>query len=311
MKASSTPGVVYESASPEVAFAQSEIGQSLKRVLADGSGSNRAIANFLLRNPVRVPALGIEELAESCTVSTATVSRFARDLGFANYAAMRNEVASTVQALLQPVDKLRNQIERKTRDLPATESLDYVAANVAATSQALSERDLKLAVQKLKRARTVYVLGFGLSSALADLLALHLQPFCRHVVCAAGAGGTEVAAGHLANITEADVLVVMSFPRYALDVVRLTGFARTRSATVIAITDAPASPLAELADIALFAQSTHPILPSSAAAALGLIEALVATLMVSNKENVEKAARLTEAISAYLYGAEPKTKKSK
>jgi hypothetical protein len=30
---------------------------------------------------------------------------------------------------------------------------------------------------------------------------------------------------------------------------------------------------------------------------------LAVSLMVSNQDNVEKAARLTEAISAYLYGA--------
>jgi hypothetical protein len=54
----------------------------------------------------------------------------------------------------------------------------------------------------------------------------------------------------------------------------------------------------------LYAQSSHPVLPSSATAAIAVIEALVVTLMVSNKDNVAKAARLTDAISAYLYGAD-------
>ncbi|MBC7684814.1 MAG: MurR/RpiR family transcriptional regulator [Bdellovibrionales bacterium] len=292
-------------ASPEIGFAQSSLGQSLLQVLSEGSASNRAIADYLLRNQVRVTALGIEELAESCQVSTATISRFARDIGFKNYSAMRNEVAATLQSVLQPVDKLRNNIARRAgASVPALESLEYAAANVKACSQALDLRELEQVVAVLTRARAVYVMGFGLSSQLAGMLALHLQPFCTQVIEVAGQGGTEVAAGHLANITARDVLVVISFPRYSLDVIRLAEFAREREACVVSITDAPASALAKVAHHTLYAPGTHPVLPSSATAAIAVIEALVVSLMVSNKHNVAKAARLTDAISAWLYGTD-------
>ncbi|WP_332851809.1 MurR/RpiR family transcriptional regulator [Duganella sp. S19_KUP01_CR8] len=291
------------SSSADVAFAQSSIGHTLSGVLAEGSTSNRSIADFVLRNPMRVTALKIDEMAEGCQVSTATISRFARDIGFANYAAMRSAVAETLHSEMQPVDKLRHTIEnREGSAWPGDQSMEYALANITATRNAQSQSEMVQAVQKLSRARTVYVLGFGLSSYLAGLLSLHLQPFCAHVVEAAGQGGTEVAAGHLANIGANDVLVVISFPRYALDVIRLAQYARDHKACVIAITDAPASPLVEVSEHVLYANSGHAVLPSSSTAAVAVIEALAVSLMVSNKDNVEKAARLTEAISAYLYG---------
>ncbi len=302
---SSKPNSVQHSASPDIGFAESALGRDLLRVLSEGSASNRTIADYLLRNQVRVTALGIEELAEACEVSTATISRFARDLGFKNYAAMRGAVAETLQSVLQPVDKLRNTIARReSAATPAVESLGYAEAAIAASARALDNAEVGRIVKRLTEARTVYVLGFGLSSHLAGTLAMHLQPFCPHVVEVAASGGTEVAAGHLANITSKDVLVVISLPRYALDVVRLTQFARDHGATVVSITDSPASPLAELAHHVLYAHSVHPVLPSSSSAAMAVIEALVVALMVSNKANVAKAARLTEAISAYLCGPE-------
>lgn len=305
MKATPTTASSRDYASPEIAFAESSLGATLLKVLAEGSASNRSIADYLLRNQVRVTALGIEELAEGCQVSTATISRFARDIGFKNYAAMRAEVASTLQSVLQPVDKLRNNIARRAgATAPALESLEYAAANVKACCQSLDLRELDQIVTVLTRARAVYVMGFGLSSQLAAMLSLHLQPFCQQVIEVAGQGGTEVAAGHLANITSRDVLVVISFPRYSLDVIRLAQFARQNDATVVSITDSPASALAEVANHVLYAQSTHPVLPSSATAAIAVIEALVVSLMVSNKGNVAKAARLTDAISAWLYGAD-------
>ena len=291
------------SASPAIGFAESALGQALLRVLAEGSASNRAIADHLLRNQVRVTALGIEELADACDVSTATISRFARDLGFKNYAAMRGAVAETLQSVLQPVEKLRSTIERRAaKASPAFESLGYAEAALTATRGGIAGTQIDRIGTVLIRARTVYVLGFGLSSFLAGTLAMHLQPFCRHVVEAAASGGTEVAASHLATITDKDVLVVISLPRYTLDVVPLTRFARDSGATIVSITDSPASPLAELGHHVLYAHSAHPVLPSSSSAALAVIEALAVSLMTSNKANVAKAARHTEAIAAYLYG---------
>ena len=291
------------SAAPDIGFAESSLGQSLLRVLAEGSASNRAIADYLLRNQVRVTALGIEELAEACEVSTATISRFARDLGFRNYAAMRGAVAETLQSVLQPVEKLRSTIARRAAAAsPALESLGYAEAAIAATSRALAGAQLDRIGTMLTKARTVYVLGFGLSSFLAGTLAMHLQPFCHHVVEAAASGGTEVAASHLATIGAKDVLVVISLPRYTLDAVSLTRFARAGGATVVSITDSPASPLAELGHHVLYAPSAHPVLPSSSSAALAIIEALAVSLMTSSQANVAKAALHTQAIAAYLYG---------
>jgi DNA-binding MurR/RpiR family transcriptional regulator len=311
MRASASPArsrattPVTTLAAPDAAFAQSPLGQALMHVLAGGSASQRQIADYLLRNQMRVTALGIEELADSCQVSTATISRFARDIGQKNYSAMRGAMAETLQSLLQPVDKLRRTIERRTRATsPITESLEYAAANIAATSDALSPPAMQAVVRHLTRAKVVYVMGFGLSANLAGMLVQHLQPFCPHVVEVVGIGGSEVAAGHLVNLTAHDVLVVISLPRYTLDCIGLACFARDRGARIVALTDSPASPLAELADHVLYAQSTHPVLPSSASTALAMIEALAVALMVSNKKNVEKAARLSEVIAAYLYGGE-------
>ena len=291
------------SASPDIGFAESSLGQSLLRVLAEGSASNRAIADYVLRKQVRVTALGVEELADACGVSTATISRFARDLGFKNYAALRGAVAETLQSVLQPVEKLRSTIARRAAAAaPALESLSYAEAAITATSRALAGTQIDRVGALLTRARTVYVLGFGLSSFLAGALAMHLQPFCRHVVEVAASGGTEVAASHLATVTGKDVLVVISLPRYTLDAASLTRFARDAGATIVSITDSPASPLAELGHHVLYAHSAHPVLPSSSSAALAVIEALAVALMTSNKANVAKAARHTEAIAAYLYG---------
>ena len=103
------------------------------------------------------------------------------------------------------------------------------------------------------------------------------------------------------DIGAGDVRVPISLPRYADDALRLTGYARSRGARVIAITDSLASPLAALADDTLLAPAQHPVLSSGTVAALLVIEALVSAVMLGTAGQVAKAGRLTEAISRYLY----------
>nr|WP_315249148.1 MurR/RpiR family transcriptional regulator [uncultured Duganella sp.] len=285
----------------DVAFVESALGQVLAAVRSSGSASHRSIADYLMRNPMRGTALKIEDMAEGCKVSTATISRFARDIGFASYAGMRSALAETMHTAMQPVEKLRSSIaRRKGAVTPGDACMESARVNLMATRGALSQLDLDTVARKIARARRVYVLGLGMSSTYASMLALHLQPFCQQVVEMAGAGGTEIAAGHLVHIGRGDVLVAFSFPRYATDVMRLARFARSHRASVVAITDTPSAPMAELADHVLYASSAHMVLPSSGVATVAVIEALVVSLMVSNKANVKKAARLTEVISGYM-----------
>lgn len=282
------------------AFASSDLGRRLRELQDSGSASNRAIAEHLLRNPVHGSSLSIEDLAMACGVSTATLSRFARALDYRGFPELRTALAETLQEILRPVEKLRGALARQTEDDPLRTSLQDCLANLRATAEGLDPAALSRVVTRLSEAASVYVLGFGLSAHLAALLTLGLQPFCRQLVNVVEFGGTEVAAGRLMNLDKADVLVSISFPRYASDAVHLTRYAKDRGAGIIGLTDSVASPLAPLSDELLIAQSAHPVLSSSNVAALLVIEALVTALMISNTENVEKAARLTEAISTYL-----------
>lgn len=282
------------------AFARSDLGARLQELHQSGSSSHRTIADHLLRNPIVGASQSIEDLAAAAGVSTATLSRFARALGYGGFPELRLALADTVQGLLIPVEKLRGALARTDEDDPLRDGLQQTLGNVRASAEGLDPAVVGRIVARLSAAHAIYVMGFGLSAHLASLLTLGLQPFCRQLVNVVEFGGTEVAAGKLMNIERGDELIAISFPRYASDAVHLTRFAADRGAGITAITNSIASPLAPLASEMLLAPSTHPILSSSNVAAVLAIEALVSAFMVSNADNVDKAARLTDAISAYL-----------
>jgi DNA-binding MurR/RpiR family transcriptional regulator len=296
----------------DAGFAKSLLGVQLQKVLLSGKGSNALIADFLLRNPVRSTAWGIEELAAHTHTSTATWSRFARALGYQGFAALRAALAEALQQALQPsflpVEKLRGALERspsKGESPVLAESMQVTVANLGATAAALDTGRLNAIAKRMQGAQIVYTLGFGISAHLAAMLALDLQPFCQQCINVVEFGGTEVAAGRLMNIGPKDLLIAISFPRYASDAVTLTRYARDRGAHIVALTDSVASPLVPWSHDVLLAGATHPVLSSSYTAAVLVAEALVTSLMLSGGNHVRQAEKLTEAIAAYLYNAHP------
>jgi DNA-binding MurR/RpiR family transcriptional regulator len=220
-------------------------------------------------------------------------------------------MAETLHSALQPVEKLRDVLQRNGSTSEQhghpiiAESLDSSLHQLQATVSGLNPSLLTATAHKILAAETVYTLGFGISAHLAAILALNLQPFCRQSINIVEYGGTEVAAGRLMNIGPKDLLIAISFPRYASDAVMLTRYARGQCAHVIALTDSMASPLTQWAHDVLIAPATHPVLSGSYAPALLLIEALTTSLMVNGENQVKQAQKLTEAISAYLYSDKP------
>jgi DNA-binding MurR/RpiR family transcriptional regulator len=294
--------------SADTAFAQSELGAKLLKTLAASSTSagNRAVAEQLLRNPVRATAWGIEELAAQAGTSTATLSRFARSMGYGGFAELRDAMAQVLQSVLQPMEKLRDAMQPDAKSSAVSQSLEAGLNNARQAAQDLDLTQLTRISERLVFAETVYVMGFGISAHLAAMLALDLQPFCQQLINVVEFGGTEVAAGRLMNIKPDDVLVVMSFPRYARDAIQLTNYARDRGAHVVVLTDSVASPLAALGHEVLLATANHPVISSSSVSAMLLIEALVTSLMVSRKQHVNQAGKLTEAIASYLISSPTK-----
>jgi DNA-binding MurR/RpiR family transcriptional regulator len=277
------------------------LGMALTAKMSTGSAGHRKLAEFILRQPIRVSALSIDDLAKATGISAPTISRFARELELGGFAELRTAVAEAMQMLLDPVAKLRLQLAQSGDQPRGTEMLDAMHHQLQQIDTQFVGWQTAEIARAIAGARHVHVMGFGLSAHVAALIVLGLQPFCPGVSGVVEFGGTEVAAGRLMAIGPEDVLIAITFPRYASDVVRLARYARDRGAKVFALTDSAASPLAPLADIVLLAPAEHPTLSSSMVAAVAIAETLVATVMLSDPSNAERAALLGEAISGYLH----------
>lgn len=288
------------SAAASQRFATTELGQRLVGLLGKGSPQQVRLADYVLRNPVAAAARGIDDLSAAAETSAPTISRFARELGFVSFAEFRATLGDAIATVFDPVTKLRDSFGRDGAPQAAVDSLAAARGHLAALADPATAARIRAVSGRIAAAGAVYTMGFGLSSHLAAMLALGLQPYRDQVINTVQFGGTEVAAGRVMAIGREDLLIAISFPRYAADILHLVRFARDRGVRVVAITDSVASPLARYADDVLLAPALHPILSSSSVAALAVIEALVADFMRSDPAHLERAERLTAALGKYL-----------
>ncbi|MBC2690159.1 MULTISPECIES: MurR/RpiR family transcriptional regulator [Pseudomonas] len=280
----------------------SPVMRKLAQILADLPPSLRKVADFILRHPLKAATLTIEEMAAETATSPAAVNRLAKVLDVGGYSGMKAELVATLQQMVSPVDKLRNELaQRPGGAFGLHEQIQSATSNLDTAGSNNHPDTFEAVVTCLIQARKIYILGFGNSVYLAGLAASTLMPFCADATAISMEGGNENAAYRLAAITQDDVLLAISLPRYSLDTLQLSRFAHERGATVLAITDSPASPLTHIARHVLFAPADHPVLTSSYIAVLALIEGLVAGVMARNKEAVKLATELTESVMSYLH----------
>ncbi len=301
VKINMSPSPSSWSAEADRRFNSSPLGQKVLSLLKEGSPSQRGLSEFILRDPIFVATHGIEDVAKNSTISASTISRYVRDLGLSGYAEFRAAVGETVHALIAPVNKLGAELDKASNGQGAAEaSLGNGLRSIEALTDHQTARTVREVAQLIKNARNVWVMGFGLSSHLAAMLTLGLQPYRDGVVNVVQYGGTEVAAGRLMSAGHGDLLIALAFPRYSADVTDLANAAKRAGADVVALTDSIASPLSAVTDTLLLAPAPHPLLPSSCLPALALIEALVSEFLVSDPAHVERASRLAAAMAAYL-----------
>ena len=93
-----------------------------------------------------------------------------------------------------------------------------------------------------------------------------------------------------------DVFIGISYPRYSSRTVKAISYARSCGATTIGITDCETSPLVGQADILLYARSGMMSFLDSLVAPMSLINALIVSIGLRNRERVSDTFKQLETI---------------
>lgn len=262
----------------------------------------QAAARYILDNPREVALLSMREQARRGDVQPATMTRLAKRLGFAGYEDVRQLHADFLRhedgGFAPRVDAQAQNQKLKGDQALAAEILRGVDAHIATLADPAALESVVEAARRIEGARRVYCLGLRSSYPVAWHLHYMLSLAGGKPAMLESVGG--IGADALNDATADDVLVAVSVLPYTRHTVEIAEYARSCGVEVIAITDSPVAPLAQLAATTVIVPTDSPSFLHTMAPAFMVAEVIGALVAGRGGATAREAIARVDRQSAVL-----------
>jgi DNA-binding MurR/RpiR family transcriptional regulator len=282
----------------------STIAELIRARYSDLTRKERKFADSLMENYPVAGLASITEVAEKAGVSTPTVLRTAKKLGFKGFpgfqSALRGELAQT---LSNPIVKH----ERWTDEAPdghilnqfATATMDNLSNSLRQIDHRSFDKISKLLANDDKQ---IAIVGGRITHALADYFATHLQVI-RDGVSLLSASPSRWPH-QLLNMKKGDVLVLFDVRRYETNISNFAKLAAKRGVKLVLFTDQWMSPISSFATHTIASRIEVPSGWDSGVVTLFMLEALVADVQAhrwpQTRDRIKELEKTFDATRRFL-----------
>ncbi len=214
--------------------------------------SERKIAQYIIDNPEEAISLTASELGKRSSTSGAAVIRLCKSLDLKGVQDLKLRIAGDLQKTtdyglrdIVPNESITSIIDKMTNNSIHT---------IRETAEMLNTEELERAVHVLKDAERIHFFGVGASGIIAQDAQ---QKFVRIDKTAYAFTDIHMAATMIANATEKDAVVGVSFSGETREVAKILKLANNQNVNTISLTKYGTSPVSEQADIKLYTSATR------------------------------------------------------
>lgn len=259
------------------------------------SKGQKIIGEYIINNYEKAVFLTAQQLGDMVGVSESTVVRFAMKLGYKGYPEFQAELEEFVKDRLQVVQ----QIDLEKEDQSEEELIDYVfngdCMRIQELRKNLDKNVFDNAVEHILSGKHVYIVGMRSCLPLVQFLGFYLN-MIREDVCVVTSNNSSEIFEQMIHLSEKDVVIGISLPRYSMRTLKALEFASSRKAIIITITDNAYSPLALYSSCNLYARSDMSSVAESLAAPMSLMNALVMAISLRKKNRVIRNIQTLEKV---------------
>lgn len=259
------------------------------------SKGHKRLVQYITENYDKAAFMTASKLGETVGVSESTVVRFATEIGFKGYPELQKELQRMIKSKLTAVQRMEVSSNLIGEQDAIKKVLNGDIELIRKTLESISNTEFAKAVDTINNAKRIYILGVRSSASLASFLYFYLNPVFENVVLVDTTSASEMFE-QMFRISENDVCVAISFPRYSKQTINALRFINDRGTKIIAITDSDDSPIAEYAHTLLVAKSDMVSVVDSLVAPLSLINALIVAVTFSRREEVYNNFNKLESI---------------
>lgn len=263
--------------------------KDIEERLPSFSKGQKLIAAYILENYDKAAYMTAAKLGKVVKVSESTVVRFAIEMDYEGYPEFQHSLKELVRTKLTSFQRMEVTNNLIGDGDVLTKVLTADSDKIRHTLEEIDRDAFLAAVDNIVGAKNIYVMGVRSSASLAGFLAHNLSMVFDNVKLVNTASGSEMFE-QIMNISENDVMVAISFPRYSKKMINAVDYAKNRGSNIIAITDSDMSPIAAPANQKLLARSDMASFVDSLVAPLSIINAII--VAVARKKQDELTTRL-------------------
>lgn len=216
----------------------------------------KRIAEQILKSPETIKSISIKDLAEKCSVSESTVTRFVREIDVPNFQQLKIRVAEELShanaGSIQVVPN-KNVYEDITRDDDTRSVLEKISARYAITVEdtlkGANEAEIEKAVTAIDNARTLAFFGMGSSIICIENALVRFMRVGKQCQFFRDQGIRHIST---ATLDETCLAIGISNSGRTIPTVDALKAAREQGARTLCITSFPNSPITDVSDLMLF-----------------------------------------------------------
>ena len=282
-----------------IALGHEALGTTLPEQKEATKRTAKAVADFIREDYDKAAFLTAAKMGEEVGVSESTVVRFATALGYDGYPEFQKALGELVRMKLNSIQRMEVTYGRISQGEILASILTSVLHSdiekIKLTMEAIDHEAFEMAVDTILKAKRIYVIGIRSCSPLASFLSFYLNLICENVTAVNTNSSSEIFE-QLIRVSEEDVVIGISFPRYSMRTLKALEFASNRKATVITLTDSVHSPMTLYSSCNLIARSDMASIVDSLVAPLSVINALVVALCMKKQKEVITTLETLEQI---------------
>ncbi len=271
-----------------------DLAQNIIEKFGDLTYSQKKIANYIMDRMDKVPLSSLADLSEQIGVSTTSIIRFARELGYDGYSDMQASIPGMSAGSGENSEK-KDEGRTKEEITPLLRSaMETDISNIRQTMESISMEELSKAVDLICRADSVYVLGMRSSYAVAYYMGGRLGEIRENVRIIQSSG--MMYPEEIIGAREGDVLLAYLFPRYSKVATNITSWIKSKGADVILVTGQHDSSIRKYGDVILPCVTRSVSFRNSYAAPLSISNYITQAVYEKLGAEGEKIRKQTEGL---------------
>ena len=270
--------------------------QRIEKKSSEFSKGQRRLAQYITENYDIAAYLTASKLGKEAGVSESTVVRFAYQLDYEGYPELQKAIQVIVKTNSNSIQRM-SLSSKRYQEKGVLKSILYTdSERLRDTIQSgVDEEEFDRSVMLINDARRLYILGARSAAYLAGLMGYYFKMMFDNVIIV-DANSTSETLEQIYDISDKDVMMGITFPRYSKRTICALQYAKNHGAKTIALTDNMQSPIVEYADCKLIAKSDVMTIVDSLVCPLSVVNAMVTAIALLRKDDVEKCLMALEEL---------------